>query len=194
MPTPGDSIADIERLVAISAFDLYSEEVRVSLSRFARRGAEQLHLPIALVSIVLDRAQYVAGTYGVDGWIADADGTPVEWSFCANAVRDRAPYVVEDAESDEQQHDNPLVTHDGIRCYAGAPLITSGGHVLGAYCVIGQQPRRFEPGEIELLNSLAAQVVAEIESHRLSLPPERSSPARPAVTKAAGQVSGDLDR
>ncbi|RZS89779.1 GAF domain-containing protein [Motilibacter rhizosphaerae] len=161
-----DPVTDAERLQEVGSYDLYSDEVRAQLDAFARAAAARFDLPIGLVSIVLDEAQYLAGTSGVEGWIDEADGTPVEWSFCVNAVRNRAPYVVPDATVDPLQHDNPLVTDDGIRSYAGAPLVTSSGHVLGSYCVIGTTPRDFTAEEVAELTRMADEVVAAIEQHR----------------------------
>jgi GAF domain-containing protein len=170
-----DPVTSLQRLTEISTFDLYSATVRDRLDELARLGAEHFELPIAIVSIVLDTTQYHAGRYGLRGWLAEVDGAPIEWSFCVNTVRNGAPYIVEDALSDELQQDNPIVTEDGLRCYAGAPLLTSTGEVLGAYCVAGAQPRRFSPADLEDLRRRAAEVVAEIEAHRLG-------PGGPAVT------------
>lgn len=163
-----DPVSDVDRLREISEFDLYSDDVREKLHDFARRAAERFDLPHGMVSIVLDSAQYWAGMHGVEGWRAEAEGTPVEWAFCANVVRRRDTYVVENAELDPLQHDNPLVTEDGQRCYAGAPLITSKGFVLGAYCVGGDDPREFSDEEIAELRVMADEVVAELERHRVA--------------------------
>ncbi len=162
-----DPVTDVGRLVELSSYDLYSDEVRAVLHDFARQASERFGLPMAMVSIVLDSAQYWAGMHGVEGWLAEAEGSPVEWSFCAEVVRSRSTYVVENAAVDELQGDNPLVTEDGIRCYAGAPLVTSTGQVLGSYCVCGPDPHVFTPEELDELESMAARVVTEIERHRL---------------------------
>jgi GAF domain-containing protein len=164
-----DPVLDVERLAEIADLDLFSPEVQAKLDVFARRAAERFDLPIGLVTIVLDSAQYFAGQHGTSDWIEEAQGTPVEWSFCANTVRDRAQYVVTDAEYDERQAHNPLVTEDGIRSYAGTPLTTSNGFVLGSYCVIGDTPREFTAEEMAELQRMAAEVVLDIENnHRLS--------------------------
>jgi GAF domain-containing protein len=173
-----DPVIDLDRLAEIADLDLFSEQAKATLDQFARRAAERFDLPIGLVTIVLNDAQFLAGTHGVTGWIAEAEGTPVEWSFCVTSVRTRQVYVVPDARIDEVQRDNPLVTIDGIGSYAGAPLITSRGHVLGNTCVIGATARDFTPEEIGELQRLADEVVAEIETTRLSARAAAGSPAR----------------
>jgi GAF domain-containing protein len=171
MTTPDlttDPLTDLERIAEIADLDLFSEQAKAKLDQFARRAAERFDLPIGLVTIVLHDSQFLAGTHGVDGWMAEAQGTPVEWSFCATSVRTREQYVVPDARVDEDQKDNPLVTEDGIGAYAGTPLITSRGHVLGNYCIIGGQARDFTAEEMAELRVMADDVVAEIETMRLS--------------------------
>ena len=163
-----DPVTDLDRLAEIADLDLFSERVQARLDEFARRAAERFDLPTGLVTVVLDAAQCFAGRYGVAGWMVQAQGTPVEWSFCATSVRTRREYVVPDARTDASQKDNPLVTVDGIGCYAGVPLITSRGHVVGNYCVLGTGPRPFTPEDVAELGRMAEDVVAEIEASRLS--------------------------
>ncbi len=163
-----DPVTDVARLTEIGRYDLESPALKASLDTFATEAASLLQLPIGVVSIVLGGAQLFAGSHGLDGtWLAEAGGTPVEWSFCANAVRSGEPYVVEDAENDVLQSDNPLVLFDGIRSYAGAPLITRSGHALGACCTIGGEPREFTADEVKGLQGLAERIVLEIEGYVL---------------------------
>ncbi len=161
-----DPVTDVERLEEIADLDLFSDDARAKLDAFAQRAAERFDLPIGLVSIVLDSSQYLAGRHGLEGWIDEAEGTPVEWSFCATTVRTREQYVVTDAVNDAVQKDNPLVTVDGIGSYAGTPLVTSRGHVLGSYCVIGTTARDFTAEDLAELQAMANDVVAEIEASR----------------------------
>ncbi|WP_432524994.1 GAF domain-containing protein [Kineococcus sp. SYSU DK006] len=160
------ALADPARLAALAAYDLDDPRLRTRLDALAARTAEAVGAPVGLVSLVLDSAQHLAGSSGLTGWMAETGGTPVEWSFCANAVVEDRPYVVQDASTDPLQHDNPLVTHDGIASYAGVPLRTRDGHVLGAQCVLDTAAHRFGPEEIAVLEAAAAQAVAILDEHR----------------------------
>jgi PAS domain S-box-containing protein len=180
-----DPLTDINRLIEISNYDLFSPQVRAELDQWAQRAATRFDLPAGMVSIVLEGAQYWAGMYGVDGWKADANGTPVEWAFCATVVRTGEIYVVEDATTDDRQKDNPLVKDFGQRCYAGAPLTTSSGYVLGAYCVAGDEARKFTEGELAELSSMADEVLQVIERHRVV----DDTPLFPAEAVARGLSS-----
>ena len=161
-----DPVHSLERLTEVAHYDLFSDDVRSVLDGLARRAANHFGTEAGMVSIVLDGAQYFAGRSGVQGWIEAAEGTPVEWAFCANVVRNQEPYVVPDATVDAIQHDNPLVTQDGIRCYAGVPITTPNGHVLGAYCVVGEEPHDFTAADVAELQEMAKDVVTVLEQHR----------------------------
>ena len=161
-----DPVLDIERLQEIQDLSLAGAELDPEIQKLLEKLAAEMELPIALVSIVLDGAQYFLGMHGVEGWMRETRGTPVEWSFCTQVVRNRGRFVVEDASSHPITKSNPLVGSEGIRCYAGAPLRTSRGHVLGSLCVIGNKDRAFEPEELEALDRLAAEVTRRLEARR----------------------------
>ena len=163
-----DPISDAERQFDIGELDLYSAGTRERLDAAARTAAERLGLPVGLVSIVLEGTHFNAGVHGLTGELAQERSLPVEWSLCATVVRRCEPYVVEDAAGDPAHRDNPLVGDGSIGSYAGVPLVSRRGHVLGAYCVMTDAPRRFTGEEVEQLRVLAADVVAELERCRIA--------------------------
>lgn len=166
MTTP-DPIHDRARLDEIAELGLLGDDVDPILDDVARRAASQLGLPVSLVSVVLDEALHVAAAHGIDGlWLGDTRGHPVEWSFCATSVRTRDAFVVENAATHAVHASNPLVTQDGVRCYAGVPLVSSRGFVLGNLCVVGMEERTFAEEEMALLRGLAGEAVARIEARR----------------------------
>lgn len=163
-----DPIHDAARLQEIAELGLLSDDVDPILSEVAARAAESLALPVSLVSVVLDEALHVAASHGIDGlWLGETRGHPVEWSFCATSVRTRDAFVVENAPQHPEHATNPLVTQDGVRCYAGVPLISSRGFVLGNLCVVGLEERTFTSSEMAILRGLAAEAVARIEARRV---------------------------
>lgn len=162
-----DPIHDADRLAEIVELELLDTEVDPILQDVAARAAEGLGMPVSLVSVVLDEALHVAASHGIDGlWLGDTRGHPVEWSFCATSVRTREPFLVEDAETHPYHRTNPLVVQDGVRCYAGVPLISSRGFVLGNLCVVGLEQRTFSEDELVFLRTLAAEAVQRIEQRR----------------------------
>ena len=162
-----DPVRDPDRLQEIVDLDLLSPDVDPILQGLAARAARQLDLPVGMVSVVLDEALQVAGFFGPEGlWLSEVGGHPVEWSFCATSVRTREPLTIEQAAEHPEHRTNPLVVQDGVRCYAGVPLISSRGYVLGNLCVVGMEERTFREDEIAALQDLAREAVRRIESRR----------------------------
>jgi GAF domain-containing protein len=60
---------------------------------------------------------------GVDGWISEVGGIPVEWAICTHAVLTGAPYRIVDSEADPQHAGNPILRMAGLPSYLGVPLI-----------------------------------------------------------------------
>ncbi|GAA2721683.1 GAF domain-containing protein [Cellulomonas aerilata] len=161
-----DPVTSVDRLAEIAALDLFSPAAQTVLDRFARRAAQHLGLPVGLITVVLDDAQVMAGAHGLAGWMAQTRGVPLEWSFCRTPVATGKRHVITNAAVDATQRDNPLVTLEGVRCYAGSPLVTSRGQVLGTCCVLGNDPREFTADELRSLDLMAAEVVAQLEATR----------------------------
>jgi GAF domain-containing protein len=165
-PPDAQTLDSTARLQEIADLRLNDSGIDGILSEIAAEAAAHFGLPVALVSIVLDQAQYFRGSHGLDGWMATTQGTPAEWSFCQHVVRNRAPFVVDDAQTDPLMQDSPLVRVEGVRCYAGVPLVTFRGHVIGSFCVQGPDPRSFTKYDLAQLHRFAKRVITRIEQRR----------------------------
>ncbi|PKA16006.1 hybrid sensor histidine kinase/response regulator [Leptospira haakeii] len=115
--------------------------------------------PIALVSLIDSERQWFKARMGLA-----APETPRQISFCQFAVYENKTIIVEDASIDPRFQQNPLVLADpNIRFYAGAPLRTPDGYVLGTLCVIDTKPKKLSSAEIQALEALANSVVSFME-------------------------------
>jgi diguanylate cyclase (GGDEF)-like protein len=95
--------------------------------------------------------------------------TPRSISFCGHVVASDTLMVVEDALCDARFADNPLVLHGPrIRFYAGSPLRTPTGEVLGTLCVIDFKPRQFGPELQALLRGLAGLAEMSLSTRQVS--------------------------
>jgi PAS domain-containing protein len=94
----------------------------------------------------------------------DLSETPREVSFCNHVVAEGTTIVVPDATSDPRFRDSPCVRRDPrIPFYAGVPLETADGHVLGTLCAIDYRPRELSARERRILEMLARQVMVQLE-------------------------------
>ena len=73
--------------------------------------------------------------------------------------------MISDAREHPVLRDNPAIRDLGVIAYAGAPLITPNGHVLGTLCAIDHEPRHWTAEQVEILSNLAGSVLSEIQLH-----------------------------
>ncbi len=155
-PIPENESNRLNKLNLYQVLDTPPEE---AFDRITRLIAEIIDVPIALVSLVDSERQWFKSKYGLD-----AAETSREIAFCAHAILDDVPFIVEDTSKDTRFSDNPLVVNDpSIRFYAGAPLTTPDGLNIGTLCAIDRVPRKLTTQQTQLLTDFASIVVDELE-------------------------------
>ena len=154
-----------ERLTELHNTRLLDSPPEESFDRLTRLTATVLNVPVALVSLVDSDRQFFKSCLGLAQPWASERQTPLSHSFCRHVVESRRPLVVSDAREHPLLRDNPAIRDLGVIAYAGAPLITSDGHVLGTLCAIDHQPRHWTPEQVEILSNLAGSVLTEIQLH-----------------------------
>lgn len=157
------SAGSAERLREIAELGLVSADPDAVLQEIASEAARHFRLPIACVSVMLDDAQLFLASVGLRGWLAEVGGLPFEWSLCSGVLRARDTVLVDDTRDDPVLRDTPLVACEGIHCYAGTPLVSGRGRVLGTLCVMGRAARAFDPADALILRMLADMAGRRIE-------------------------------
>ncbi len=131
-----------------------------SFDRLTRLAARLMNAPVALVTLLDGDREYIKSCVGMDG--AAGRATPVSHSFCRHAVEAGRPLLVEDAVADPRVRDTPAVRERGVRSYAGYPIRTPDGHVLGTLCVVDFHARTWSDDEQQVLADLADAATTEI--------------------------------
>eukprot|EP00850_Spirogloea_muscicola_P011535 SM000072S21169 [mRNA] locus=s72:106091:114236:+ [translate_table: standard] len=160
------------RLQVLRNYNLLDTVPEPRYDRLTALAGKLFQCPVALVSLVDSKRQWFKSNVGLPG-VTETDRCS---SFCAYTLlpAKKPCLIVRNATKDSRFNQNPLVTGaPHIRFYAGAPLLTSGGFVLGSLCVIDFKPREFSQQEEDLLLSLAQLVVLEIEKHTQQLELQR---------------------
>ncbi|MFC1491860.1 response regulator [Nitrospinota bacterium] len=153
---------ETERLEALDSYEVLDTPPESPFDDLTKLAAHILDVPISLVSLIDTDRQWFKSRYGLE-----APETPRDLSFCGHVVADGRSLVVPDSRRDVRFSDNPLVTGDPqVIFYAGAPLITAEGYVLGTLCAIDNHPRSLPPEKMKLLNALARQVMSQLELRR----------------------------
>jgi predicted PurR-regulated permease PerM/GAF domain-containing protein len=131
----------------------------------SREIAQAFHVPIALVSFVDDVHRSPPDAAGSTQETQLAHQTRHEESLDAHVIAANEVLMSEDVTKDPRFADDPLVLEKGIRFYAGAPLRTSAGLVIGALCIIDTRPRKFQELDCRRLQEMADELMSQIE-HR----------------------------
>lgn len=188
-PHPSNEVA---RLAALAQYELQQGTNTIELGGVVDLAAKLFDVPIVLVSIVECDRQRFHAKIGLD-----VCETHRDVSFCAHALsleRDEI-LLVPDAALDPRFADNPMVTGaPGIRFYAGVPLRSPDGYVLGTLCIIDTRPRAVPTiSERAHLQSLAAIVVDKLEMRRLAVASEagRSRFENISATSPDGIICAD---
>ncbi|MFD7794722.1 PP2C family protein-serine/threonine phosphatase [Streptomyces sp. NPDC059759] len=176
------ALSDPERLAAVAAtalLDTGPEEAFEDLASLAARitGAGR-----AFVTLVDADRSFWKSCIGVNAQALEDRQGPVRESFCYFLVGlEGAPFVIDDVAADPRTRDHPSVGPMQIGAWAGYPLLSPDGHVLGSFCVIDDAPRVWSPHDLTTLATLARSVSAEMHL-RQSL----------TAARAAQRVSADL--
>ena len=149
------------RQLALNRLQVLDTPEEQAYDDITRLAADVCGTPIALISLSDSHRQWFKSRMGLQ-----AREMPRENSFCAHALQiPHSMMIVPDTSADERFVNHPLVTGDPkIRFYAGAPLLTWDGHMLGALCVVDTTPRKLEAGQLEDLQFMAQQVMVMLEN------------------------------
>jgi two-component system, sensor histidine kinase and response regulator len=158
-PVPSNEAA---RLEALRRYNILDTEEEAAFDDITLLASQICGTKIAMITLVDQNRQWIKSKVGTT-----EKETSRETAFCAYGILQPEVLVVEDALADERFAHYPMVTGaTKIRFYAGAPLITPDGLVLGMLCVIGPDARTLNPDQNAGLLALSRQVVAQFELRR----------------------------
>ena len=152
-----------DRLAALRRTALLDTPPEEAFDRLSRMAARLLGTPVSLISLVADDHQFFKSAIGLPEPWASHRTNPISFSFCGGVVSTGEPLVLEDARRHPLLRHNPVIRELGWVSYAGVPLRTREGQVVGSFCVVDKTPRLWSERDMALLQDLAASVVTEIE-------------------------------
>lgn len=190
--TERDEAARLRELDTYRVLDTLPEAAYDDIVRLASILCDA---PIALISLVDRDRQWLKARQGFE-----ESQTPRDVAFCDHAIRDPGQLMeVRDATRDARFAHNPYVTQaEGVRFYAGMPLVTPSGAAVGTVCVIDRQPRELTDAQRAGLASLARITMNLLEArhrfmqlerkHRLRGLPDSAPPAAQIETAPAQAI------
>lgn len=166
-----------ERVKALHQSGLLEDRYREQLDAIAKRAADVFDVRLAIVTVVAeDEERIIAQSGPLPRSLVD-DGNrprmlPRDDAICSYVVADGQTLSIADLERDPRFADNPAIEASGLRFYTGAPLRVGKDLVLGAICILDTKPRALDADEIELLETMAADVMELVGA------PTQKEPAR----------------
>ncbi|MBJ6138930.1 response regulator [Marinobacter litoralis] len=155
---------EAQRLEALLCLGLLDSATEQRFDHIVALAKELFDVPIALISLVDEDRQWFKAKSGIQ--LAE---TSRDISFCSHILHSGKVLVVENALEDERFYDNPLVNGSlSLRFYAGHPIHSPEGYVLGSLCLIDHVPRDFTKKDRTLLRHLADMVDKEIVSRPIT--------------------------
>lgn len=149
-----------QRLAVLNRYRILDTPSEKSFDSVVKLATEIFQVPVSLVSLVSAEEVFFKAAEGVgDLRCGDRGYTP-----CALGVLTQEVTVIENALAHPNLTNNPLVHGAfGLRFYAGAPLITHDGFIIGTVCLVDTAPRNFGKHDEAILASMARVVMEQIE-------------------------------
>jgi PAS domain S-box-containing protein len=149
----GDRAAAVEPFLDL---DLDNRKEFQDIVELASRLCDK---PVALITLLDEHTNWIQVRTGFE-----ITQVPRKTSFCHHTLGKHQVLQVSDAVTDERFSYNDLVTgKHGVRFYAGAPLVISSGHNIGALCLFDTKPGSLSEDQQHVLSMLSRQVVFLLE-------------------------------
>lgn len=185
-PKPPVVPGENERLEALRHFEILDTPPEDVFDIICDLASNALKCPIAAVSLIDEDRQWFKASVGLA-----QNEIPRNVSFCAHTIMSKEPLVVMDTKLDRRFEKNPLVTGSAnIRFYAGAPICTQAGYVLGTVFVFDTEAR--STCDIATLEKLSNVAMKNLEDRKSALAGEDSNgqgagASKPGVSTSAGE-------
>jgi len=158
-------VSDPHRVAAVGATGLLDSAPDESFDQLARLAAAVLGVPWVFLTLVDEHRSFWVSAAGVD---AESDSgrygeNAVGDSFCQYVIAADGPVVIADARLDPRSTRNPSIESMGVVTWAGFPLRSADGYVVGTFCAVDRVAREWSGEDITLLNALASAATSHLQ-------------------------------
>lgn len=176
---------DPVRLAAVAATGLLDSAAEDGFDRISSLAQRLLDAPFAFLTVVDERRSFWKSRQGL---AVDAPRqNALEESFCQYVVDSGQPLVLGDVRLDERTRDNPSIDSMGVVAWAGYPVRTPDGHVLGTLCAVDTVAREWTPEQVATLSDLADIASREV-ALRMAAAEAEAARARAALLGRIGEL------
>lgn len=137
---------------ALSRFDIYTKLFRHIAG-----------VPVSYTGLLDEARQYFLSE-NFTGCLTGATEVAREETVCQHALLDTRPFIVSDMRQHATFAGHPLVRDDPPWIFwAGFPLVTPEGYILGTICAVDFVPRELTVEQVDLLTGVAADLTLSIQ-------------------------------
>ena len=164
-----------ERLKDLDSLGIVKEDIRKDqrFSSLPRLASYLTSCPQAWINIIDKDTQHCKIDYGQNSVLSYMSREiPRGLTACQHVVNNNCePLVIEDCTVDERTKLVAEASGGGFpRFYAGSPIVSKNGFILGTFCVMDEEPRSISHEQLEGLRLLADQFVELLDTRQVEPP------------------------
>lgn len=188
-----DFESEKQRLKELTEYEILDTPSEQDFDELTKLASSICQVPVSLISFLDKNRQWFKSNFGTK-----IKETLREESFCTYAIQNKEDVlIINNVKTDERYKNSDVaIKNKEINFYAGIPLVSSNGFVIGTLCVIDTKPRQLEFHQIEGLKTLANQIIKLLELRKMNKKLEASQSElikkNQALDKFKYTVSHDL--
>ncbi len=145
---------EILRLKALKEFEILDTPPEQDFDDIVALAAQICEVPIAIITFLDQSRSWIKAKVGTT-----IESMPIESSFCVLGLNSKSPLIVENCLEHPIYCNNIMVAREnGFRFYAGIPVFSHEGVVIGFLSVLDYQPRQLSELQLKNLKILGNQV------------------------------------
>ena len=164
-----------ERLQDLDALGIVKKDIRKDqrFSSLPRLASYLTSCPQAWINIIDEDTQHCKIDYGQNSVLSYMSREiPRGLTVCQHVVNNNCePLVIEDCTVDERTKLVSEASGGGFpKFYAGSPIVSKNGFILGTFCVMDDEPRTISHEQLDGLRLLADQFVELLDTRQVEAP------------------------
>jgi len=164
-----------ERLQDLDSLGIVKEDIRKDqrFSSLPRLASYITSCPQAWINIIDKDTQHCKIDYGQNSVLSYMSREiPRGLTACQHVVNNNCePLVIEDCSIDERTKLVAEASGGGFpKFYAGSPIVSKNGFILGTFCVMDEEPRSISHEQLDGLRLLADQFVELLDTRQVEAP------------------------
>ncbi|MBD0831415.1 GAF domain-containing hybrid sensor histidine kinase/response regulator [Aestuariibaculum sediminum] len=157
---------EVKRLKQLHFYNILKTSKEDQFDNITQLISYQINIPVVLITLIdQDRIWYKSKT-GIDIKSIHRKFSPNNY-----VINNKSPLIIEDLKLDEQFTNNPLIKKHDFRFYAGVPIVTPKGQIIGTLCVYDILPKKTDKCLIDVLTMYARTIMDLIilkrENHKI---------------------------